>query len=99
MFPGLVSKRSEQALALATTISPKADIVRITDTTVTTVLATITPPYAGFSGQITFINASGANITTVTTGNIIVARTIPINMPIPLTYSKIAGTWYVGAIS
>lgn len=99
MFPGLTTRLSSEAISLATTINPKSDIVRVTSTTTTTVLATITPSFGGQSGILFLVNASGNNITTVTTGNIIVARTIPVNMPIPMIYSHIANTWYVGAIS
>lgn len=99
MIPGLTSKVSEEGIALATSISPKTDVVRVNDTATTTVLATIIPPYGGFSGILLLINESGANITTVTTGNIQAARTIPVNMPIVFIYSKRNDVWYPGAIS
>ena len=99
MIPGLTSKVSEEDIALATTISPKTDVVHVTDTTSTTVLTTIRPPYAGFSGILIVINESGDNITTVTTGNIQAARTIPVNMPILFIYSKTNDIWFPGAIS
>lgn len=102
MFPGLTTKLSETVIALSTTISPKADLVRVTDTTVTTVLATITPSFGGgFSGIIILVNDSGATMNLVSTGNIEMSalRTIPDNFIVPLVFSKLTGKWYAGAIS
>jgi len=99
MFPGLTSKISEGNYALATTIYPQSDLVRVTDTTSTTVLATIAPPFGGFSG-ITFIqNASGANMTTVTTGNILTAVTIGDKALVVFVYSAALGKYIVGALA
>lgn len=101
MFPGLTTKLSEEVIALSTTISPKADLVRVTSTTVTTVLATVTPAFGGgFSGIIILVNDSGNPINFVTTGNIERAVTaLPDNFAIPLVFSKLSGKWYPGAIS
>lgn len=99
MIPGLVSKISESNLAAATTISPKTDLVHINSTTATTVIATIVPPYEGFSGIMVLSNESGNNITTVTTGNILRAATIPVSLAVPFLYSKSLGKWIPGAIS
>lgn len=100
MIPGLTTKISEELVSLATTIAPKRDLVHITSTTTTTVLATITPAFGGgFSGIAVLVNRSGNDITTVTTGNIAVAATIPVNMAVVLVHSKITGKWYPGAIS
>jgi hypothetical protein len=100
MIPGLTTKLSEEVVALSTTITPKADIQRITSTTVTTVLATISPAFGGgFSGIIFLVNDSGNPINFVTTGNIEVTRTVPDNFMVPLVFSKLSGKWYPGAIS
>lgn len=99
MFPGLTSKVSEGNLAAAATIYPKSDLVRVTDTTSTTVLTTIAPPYGGFSGVMFLQNASGANITTVTTGNILTAVTIGNNALVVCVYSMSLGKWIVGALA
>lgn len=100
MIPGLTTKVSEELLALTTTIKPKSDVVHITSTTSTTVLATITPTFGGgFSGLLVLVNRSGNNITTVTTGNIQRAATIPVDLATVLVYSKSTGKWYPGAIS
>jgi hypothetical protein len=100
MFPGTTTKISETVAALSTSIAAKTDLVRITSTTVTTVLATILPNFgAGFSGILLLVNDSGNPINFVTTGNIEVARTVPDNMLIPLAFSKLSGKWYPGAIS
>jgi hypothetical protein len=100
MIPGTISKLSEQDLALATTIAPQKDVVRITDTTSTTVVATITPAFGGqFAQAVTIINLSGANLTTVTTGNINTAVTVGQNVAIKFVYSAKAGKWYPGALA
>lgn len=99
MIPGITSKISEELVACATTIKARTDLVRINSTTSTTVIATITPAFGGFSGVMILTNESGANITTVTTGNIMAARTIPVNMPILFVYSKEEEKWFPGAIS
>jgi len=100
MFPGLTTKVSEQNIALATTIYPQKDVVIVTSTASTTVVATITPYFGGgFSGIQFIINKSGASITTVTTGNILTAVTIPQDLAVVLIYSKSLGKWVPGAIS
>lgn len=100
MWPGFTTKLSEEILAAATTIFPKKDIVHVTDTTATTVLTTIMPAFGGgFSGMTIFVNRSGGNITTVTTGNIAKAVTIPESQSCVFVYSKLTDDWYPGAIS
>jgi hypothetical protein len=99
MIPGTTSKLSESLMALATSISPKTDFIRVTDTTSTTVVATIIPPYSGFSGILFLVNASGANITTTTTGNINTGVTVGQNVAIAFIYSKLSGKWYPGALA
>ena len=94
---GLVSKLSEAVVALTNSISPKADIVRVTDTTSTTVLTTMVPPYGGFSGKVVVINQSGAAITTLTTGNILTATTIADKTAVCFYYSKSGAKWVVGS--
>lgn len=99
MFTGFVSKISEAGISLTATITPLSDLIRVTSTVTTTVLATITPPFAGFSG-ITFIaNLSGGNITTTTTGNIQSAVTIPNNLITIFVYSQSLGKYIAGPIS
>lgn len=99
MIPGMITKISEEPISLTTTISPKSDLVHVTSTTTTTVLATIIPPFTGSSGIMVILNRSGANMTTVTTGNIAAAVTIPVNLSCVLTYSLLTGKFYPGAIS
>jgi len=98
MYPGLTTKVSEVTVALATTIYPKTDLIRITDTTATTVLTTISPAYGGFGGFLVIANQSGANITTVTTGNILAVTTIADKTAVMFIYSKGAGKWIPGAV-
>ena len=101
MFPGLTTKLSEtDNVALATTISPKSDLIIVTDTTSTTVLTTITPAFGGgFSGIHVIVNRSGNNITTLTTGNILTAVTIGVNVAVILVYSKLDDKFFVGALA
>jgi hypothetical protein len=99
MFPGLTTKVSEEIIALAGTISPKSDAVHVTSTAATTVVATITPPYGGFSGVMFLVNRSGGAITTTTTGNILAVTTVPDNLVCTFIYSKMLGKWCSAAIS
>ncbi len=99
MIPGTTTKISEETLSLTTSISPKSDLVRVTSTTSTTVVTTIVPPYAGFSGILVLVNGSGGNITTLTTGNIQTAVTIGQNVATLFVFSKLSGKWYPGALA
>jgi|SRR5262245_60929966 len=100
MFPGLTSKLSETTgVALAASFQPKSDIIHVTTTTATTVITTMIPSFGGFSGILVVVNRSGANITTVTTGNVLAAVTIPQNLACLFVFSKILGKWVPGAIS
>jgi hypothetical protein len=99
MIPGSTSKCSEQALAAATTIYAKSDIVNVSDTTTTTDIATIVPHFEGFGGVLLLANTSGGNLGLTAAGNIAVARTIPDKMLVVLAYSKATGKWYPSAIS
>lgn len=100
MIPGLTTKLSEENIALATSIQPKKDVLHVTDTTTTTVLATILPAFGGgFSGVHFIINRSGNDITTVTTGNIQTAVTIGQNIVTLAVYSKLTGKFYIGALA
>jgi hypothetical protein len=95
MFPGLTTKVSESNISLATTVTQNADVLRVTSTATTTVLATIVPAFGGFSGICFLQNKSGANMTTVTTGNIVNAVTVLSNRMAVLVYSKLEGKWTV----
>lgn len=99
MIPGLVSKLSEANIALATTIRPVTDVVYVTDTTSTTVASTIQSATGGFGQLLILVNLSGANMTTVTTGNIATAVTIGQNVATLLVYRKQTGKWYPGALA
>jgi hypothetical protein len=97
MIPGLTTKLSESNIAAAASVFAKSDIVRVTDTTSTTVLTTIVPGAAGFSQVIFLQNKSGANITLVTTGNVTGAGTFTFanqEMAV-LVFSKIEQKWSV----
>ena len=100
MFPGLTTKISEIAVSLTNTIHATADLIRVTDTTSTTVLTTLVPHFGGgFSGVCFLQNASGQDITTLTTGNILTAVTIANNALITMVYSKAADKFIVGPLA
>lgn len=97
MFPGLTTKVSEANVAAATSINQKSDIVRITDTTTTTQVATIVPAFGGFSGVCFLQNKSGASMTLTTAGNIAGTGSITVlnqRMAV-LVFSKLEGKWSV----
>ena len=96
MIPGLVSRLSETiVLDLSGTLTPKTDVIRITGTTTTTVIATINAPFANMGGLLFIVNGSGAAITAVTTGNVATTCSIPANCVTTLVYSPSAAKWYV----
>ena len=95
MIPGRTSKLSEGVVASATSISPKSDLVRVTGSTD---IATILPPYGGFSGILILV-PTGSNVNLLNSGNIAVAVTAAQNRATVLVYSKVANVWYPGAIS
>lgn len=95
MIPGLTSKISEDTLASAATIYPKTDLVNLTGSTA---VATIVPPYTGFSG-ILILTPKDGTLGLLTTGNIAIAVTMALNRATVLIYSKKNAVWYPGAIS
>lgn len=95
MIPGLTTRISEETVASAATIRPKSDMIHLTGSTA---IATIDPPYAGFSG-ILIIHPTDGTVATVTTGNIAVAVNMAVDRATVLVYSKKNTTWYPGAIS
>ena len=101
MFPGLTTKVSESILTIDVlgVLSPKTDYVRIESTATSTAIATIVPPYGGFSGALFVHNSSGGNVTTVTTGNVLTAVTIGSNALVVFIYSKTLNKYVVGALA
>ena len=95
MIPGTISKLSEDTLASAATIYPKSDLVNLTGSTA---VATIVPPYEGFSGILVLTPTDGT-LGLLTTGNIAIAVTMPLNRATFLVYSKANDVWYPGALS
>lgn len=96
MFPGLNTRLSEVLVASASTISPKqGDLVRLTGSTA---IATINPPFGGFSGVLILVPLDGT-LGLLTTGNIAIAVTMAQSRATVLVYSKKTNTWYPGAIS
>lgn len=97
MIPGLTTKVSEANVAAATTVIAKSDVIRVTDTTTTTQIATITPAFGGFSGVCFVQNKSGASLTLTTAGNIAGTGSITVlnqRMAV-LIFSKLEGKWSV----
>lgn len=102
MIPGIVSKLSSQMVSLTNTLPVTSDIIRVTSTTLTTVLTTlqIKSGKAGADGGLVIIiNTSGASITTLTTGNIATAVTIGQNVATIMAYAPVIGKWYPGALA
>ncbi len=96
MIPGLTTKISEVAVASATTIDQKADLLRVTGTTA---IATIRPNLGGGFSGVCFIVPVDGSVATTTAGNIAKVLTMVINQVTVLVYSKATGKWYPGAIS
>lgn len=96
MIPGLTTRINEGSLVAATTITPKSDLVFVSGTTA---IATIIPPFEGFSGVLFLVATNAAGVSTVTTGNIALAVALTVNKVCMFTYSKKNATWYPGAIS
>ena len=96
MFPGITTKLSEEVLASGATISPKADLVRLTGTTA---IATIVPSFGGGQAGILFLVPTGGNVQTTTTGNIMNAVTMVDEQVCMLVYSADEGKWHAGPIS
>lgn len=95
MYPGSTTRLSESTLASAATITPKTDLVNLTGSTA---IATIKPPFAGFSGVLFLVPKDGT-LGLLTTGNISVAVTMAQNRVTVLTYSQKNNVWAPGAIS
>ena len=93
---GWDGRLAETTVASAATITPKfALLVKVTGSTA---IATIRPPFAGFSGVLVLVPTDGT-VATLTTGNISIAVTMAQNRSTVFTYSKKNNTWYPGAIS
>lgn len=90
----LIEKQSESVLASASSIAPKSTQIRVTGTTN---IATIVPPYQGFSGMLVVIPVDGT-VNTVTTGNIQTAVAMAQNRATVLFYNKTLDKWIAGAI-
>lgn len=96
MIPGLTTRLSEGQLVTATTISPKSDVVFISGTTA---VATIIPPFEGFSGILFIVATDAAGFATTTAGNIQLVVSLTANVATAFIYSKKNAKWYPGAIS
>ena len=94
MFPGFVTRLSEELISLTATIVPKKDIQRVTSTATTTVLVTVTPPFPNMGGILFLLNNSGNAITATTAGNIATTCSIPNNCVAVMVYSPSAAKWY-----
>lgn len=81
----------EETLAAAATIAPTKRIVIVTGTTQ---IATITPPWDKFAGDITLIFTDASPGATLTTGNIQLATTVVRYKALKMTYSQQTGKWY-----
>src|SRR5215510_5470237 len=96
MIPGTVSKLSEVNTSLTNTMACKSDVIRVTSTSSTTVLVTLTPPFGGqFCVVCMLVNSSGGAITTTTAGNFATTCSIPNGNFCEMVYSKSSGKWHV----
>lgn len=96
MIPGLTTKLSETTVASAATIDQKADLINVTGSTG---IATINPNFGGGFSGICILCPKDGSVGLLTTGNILVAVTMPQNRATVLVYSKSAAAWLPGAIS
>lgn len=94
MFPGFVTRLSEEVISLTTTFTPTRDIQRVTSTATTTVIITINPRFPNMGGILWILNSSGNAITATTAGNIATTCSIPNNTVAAMVYSPSAAKWY-----
>ena len=99
MFPGQVTRLTEISLGFSTTIDARADLLIVANTTATTTCATINQVFDAQSGVIIIVNRSGASIATLTTGNILTAVTLGVNVAIAMVWSKSLLKWVPGALA
>jgi hypothetical protein len=97
MIPGRTSKLSEEVIAVAATLSPKSDFVRVTGTGTT--VQTIVPPFGGFSGVLYMVSDNAAGIVLGTAGNILVGATLTQNRLYVLVFSKLSAKWYIHSVA
>jgi len=94
MYPGFVTRLSEEVISLTATITPRRDIQRVTSTATTTVLVTVNPPFSNMGGILFLLNYSGAAITATTAGNIATTCSIPNLCVAVMVWSPSAAKWY-----
>lgn len=100
MIPGTVSKLSIQEVSLTNSLPVTTDVIVVSSTTSTTVLTTLRVKHgANASAMVILVNVSGANMTTLTTGNIATAVTIGQNVATLLAYRPSTSKWYPGALA
>ena len=95
MYPGQTTRLTESLVASSTSISPVTDLVNLSGSTA---IETISPPYIGFSGVMILVPKDGT-LGLLTTGNILVAVTMPQNRATVLVWSDLYSAWAPGAIS
>jgi hypothetical protein len=91
---GLQNRTVGPDIASAATVAP---VHRVTYITGTAEIATVTLPWADFSGDLILI-PDGA-FTTTTTGNIITAVTAVANRPLVFVYHPGKAKWYIHAVA
>ena len=97
MIPGYGSSRvKEENVASATTITVKADLVRITGSTQ---IETINSPVnVGRDGLLVFLVAVDGTVVLGTAGNIIVGQSLAVNRLYALVFSTVANKWYIHGV-
>jgi hypothetical protein len=92
---GLLTNNWGPAIASAATIAPTYRYHQVTGTTA---IVTITPPYPGFRGRITFGTNSGI-WTWTAAGNIFVAGTITAANGVPVDFDFDGSKWYPSRVT
>ena len=97
MYPGSISKTTEENVASATTINVRTDLVRLTGSTqVETILSNLFLSKGGVTFGIVAVDGA---VVLGTSGNILVGQTLAQNRLYTLTYSALTGKWYIHGVA
>ena len=97
MYPGRVTRVTEEKMAAAATIRPRTDIIYVTGATP---ISVIVPTFGARAGQMLFVIAAGSPITFATGGNIYGGGTLAADRCAILLWSRLgsgANGWVLNA--
>lgn len=98
MFPGRQSKITVENVASATTITVKADLIRLTGSTqIETILSPLTLLQNG--GIVIMVVAVDGALVLGTSGNILVGVTLTQNRLYTLAFSAVQNKWYIHSVA